>query len=1238
MHSKVIIASLVIALAAGFNSGGKIASSPVKTAADTGGSISCAPNDEQNYFYLYDESGSVGNTIRANLEYEGTISNFRLLYKSSALQVTTSTSNGYSTSIAAPTSSGDFYATFGYTTNGRSRTRTIYVYSNGTNYCASILSKFDARAKFFMAYRATSSESYLLSYTEDLYTYDTYSNQLLDAEKSFGDFTFSGSNDIQTSTSVSTASSDTVRLRVVAKWYEADGSTSHPLVGVKTNFIAANDTVLKTGDNFQCTDEQGYYTVTLTKQQASNYMRKDIQVRMSAISAATRVEDSQQRSYAFVRTEKSYTSSTYTQNLSNYAYITYYINVYPSRSDRAAAYEIAEAELPTYQYIQTFTNGVDCVRTRYPSYSTEYRDYPWYQHIIDVQKEDYNNWDLLSHEYAHYAEEMLSIGHYFSFSTRMPHTVHENLINRYGTSDGKALAYHEGLATYIGLASQLYYKQYHSSFTAPDFGNLVYSDTYRGLSVNYGAFAPGKSGNNTIVLEGVESAVTSTMIKLLDSNTRNGDNVALGHQKMWNAILSTGGYSDFDYFLSNVKSQNQSRLADIEYLLCLERNQCQPVTPNSTAEWTIMLYMYAADLPAGTNIGEIVQTPNQPSNVNVIIETDIPVYYDLDFNVPEGDYLYRYHLRNNKLYLDQIIQGANMGYESTFESFLRWGFNYYPANKVGVIFYDHGRGVNGVCFDTYGLGYEDGLTSFETSTAFKNVLGENPSNKLEFVGYDACLMQVQDVAEMNSPYFKYQIASEEETSAATGWAYNEWLDNLYRGESTLSILTEIVNTFTHQSPNCTSPWEQCLSIINLSLMNSYLTAVNDFADAISPVVAMDFGYFKSFCEGRFWYSGKADNSSREPYALTDTVDFLMDMLQDNVYSQFSYEIENILTFFPDLSDYYWDENNFFTCEMNPNKLVVYTNALPGKYGSCSHGLSIHFCFNEYDQIYPLQDTHFTSWRDLFMEPGVASVFVEQPAPSHYNPGERRWFRFVAPQAGTYYFESESNLDTFVDLFHTKVSDTTIEGRIDYNDDAGPGNNFRIGIYLNANQKIYLRVRGWSSSSSGNFTVTASYTPVHTHSYTEYGEGDSEGHRVYCACGSYVVEEHSYDSMIPYGHGHNATLVCSKCGHHAEIRAELYDGDQYQSSIDAYDCEWFLFVPDQDGTYRFETTGNYDPCCDVYLGEYPTGNGEYYDDEGTGNNFMFTKYLRAGDIIYLRVRGYDWYHDVSDYTLHVTRVN
>ena len=1230
MHSKVIIASLVCALAASFNVGGKIANSSNKVAADTKGTVSCAPNDEQNYFELNSDDGRGGETIEANLHYEGSINNFRLLYKSSALQVTT---NGYHASIVAPTSSGDYYATFSYTTNGRTCIRTIYVYSNGTYYGASAFSKHDARSKFFVNHNSTyylPSNNYYEAY--EMYS---YSSETIDAEINFANFVYSGSNDISASVSSSTASSDNVRLRVIAKWYEPNGSTSHPLVGIGTNFVTTNGTILNAGNGFQCTDDQGYYTLTLSKQEASNYLRKDIQIKMNACTAATSVEGYQQRLYTYIRSEKNYTSSTYQQNLSNYSYIYYYINVYPSRSDRAAAFEIANAELPTYEYIQAFTNGVDHVRTKYPSHSTEYRDYPWYQHIIDVQKEDYSNWDLLSHEYAHYAEEMLSIGHYFSFSTRMPHTVHENLINRYGSYDGKSLAYHEGLATYIGLASQLYYKSRHSSFTAPNFGDLVYSDPYRGLSVNYSVFAPGKSGSNTITIEGVESAVTSTMIKLLDSASRNGDNIALGHQKMWNAILYAGT-SDFSGFLDIVKNQNQNRLVDIEYLLCLERNQCQPVTPNSKAEWTVMLYMYSADLPAGTNIGEILSVGNQPSNVNVIIETDLPYSYTMDYQLPEGDFLYRYHVRNQKLYLDQIIQRTNMGYESTFESFLRWGFTYYPANKVGVIFYDHGRGVNGVCFDSYGLNYENGLTSSETSTAFKNVLGENPSNKLEFVGYDACLMQVQDVAEMNAPYFKYQVAAQEETSAATGWAYNGWLDNLYRGESTLSILTDIVNTFSHQSPNCSSPWEQCMSIINLSLMNSYLSAVNDLANAISPVVALDYGRFKSFCTNRSWYAGKADNSESAPYALADAVDFLTDMLQDDVYSQFSDEILRVLMFFPDLEEYYWDENHYFTCDVYPEELVVYTNALPGKYGSSSHGLSVHFCFNEFGQIYPAQDTHFTSWRDLFMEPGVASVFTWQPAQSHINPSQRKWFRFVAPVAGTYYFESESSIDTYVDLYNEKLSDNTTQASVDHNDNGGVGNNFKIGINLAENQKIYLRVRGCSANTNGDFTVFVECAPTHTHSYTQCSYLNSGFHTKTCVCGESITEEHSFDVYYPYGHGHNDMIHCTTCGANVEIIP--INQAQYSGSIQDGDATWYMFETSLAGTFAFETLGNCDTDVDLYIGEVPQGNplpGDW-DDAGQGYNFRATCELDAGQRVWLRVKGYN-FEPVDQYTLISTRV-
>ena len=36
--------------------------------------------------------------------------------------------------------------------------------------------------------------------------------------------------------------------------------------------------------------------------------------------------------------------------------------------------------------------------------------------------------------------------------------------------------------------------------------------------------------------------------------------------------------------------------------------------------------------------------------------------------------------------------------------------------------------------------------------------------------------------------------------------------------------------------------------------------------------------------------------------------------------------------------------------------------------------------------------------------------------------------------------------------------------------------------------------------------------------------------------------------------------------------------------------------------------------------------------------MFTWDLQAGEVIFLRVKGYDWYSSVDDYTLHVTRVD
>ena len=163
-----------------------------------------------------------------------------------------------------------------------------------------------------------------------------------------------------------------------------------------------------------------------------------------------------------------------------------------------------------------------------------------------------------------------------------------------------------------------------------------------------------------------------------------------------------------------------------------------------------------------------------------------------------GDGLFRYCISDGGISMcGDPLPADNMGKQDTFEEFLAWGLDNYPAKKTGVILFDHGRGIQGVCFDTYGMdrGQENPLRVTETSRALDNVLTARGIDKLEFVGYDACLMQLQDVAEFNSRYFNYMIGSEEEELAESMWDYDAWLPLLFANEDTLTILKGIDQRF-----------------------------------------------------------------------------------------------------------------------------------------------------------------------------------------------------------------------------------------------------------------------------------------------------------------------------------------------------------------------------------------------------------------------------------------------------------
>ena len=984
MHSKVIIASLICALAASFNNGKFVTNSFSKTNHSVEGGVSCAPNEEHATITIDNPCGNAGVTFSATIEcghYLG--SGVTVANCTPGFYVTNFVQN-YSVTVilVVPNQPGDYVIEYVDNSFGQNiKLGKVYAFSDGVHYYASSLSANDARARFFMEYMATSTEIGFLDNGREYYSvpetlniarnnssngtavlsneverlvdriakpFDPqipivsnnpkyYAPTMFDAEKRFGEFVY-GTRDITTTRSITSSigynRSTTLRLHV--NWVDKDGN-SHPLSGMYADFLNPADHSIVPNIYNTITNSNGVFEVVIPKNVGNNYFLNEIQFRIASVNRATYVEDFLMNNYPYCYSQKSNVMQGVNYaKLSSYSAVDYYVTVRPNRSDRAAAYEICQAQALPYDYAQAFSSGINQARTVYPSNSTDYYVLPRNNCFIEVQKEDYNSWDVLNHEYGHHIENMHSLCCTPNYNdSSYSHTVHQNLNNSYGASVGEKLAFCEGLATYLGIASQLYFKENNPDVNIPDVGDENYRDSFRNLTVNYDVYAPGKNGSNIIQIEAVESAITSVMLKLLDDASRYCDYVKLGHQKMWRTLLGNCCYT-FNEWINRVMPDNVTLHDNINYILDLERNYYNIPHQIQPAEWTIMIYMCGADLETNDECGtadieEILKVDDQPDNVNIIIQTGGA--YAWHYEGITSNYTCRFHVRNKTLIRDYDLDDTcreDMGDYRTFERFLDWGLTNYPAEKTGVVFWGHGGALDGCCVDerTHSL-----ITNSQSASVFDCVFRSHDIEKLEFVGYDCCFMQLQDVAEFNSHYFNYMIASEEK-EGPYGWKYDEWLDNLYNGESTSEILEEICNTYIGYSG-----YESrgTLSVLDLSKMSYYRAEFEYLASAIRNDVVANFAAFKAIINDAYHFE------SYDTLGTIDGLSFFTRLINSPIFSQYSSLIESTVDCYRDM--------------------IAFTRTHDNVAGIAT-GMAIHVCLEE-EHYYPENDTNFVIWRSLF---------------------------------------------------------------------------------------------------------------------------------------------------------------------------------------------------------------------------------------------------------------------------------
>ena len=278
---------------------------------------------------------------------------------------------------------------------------------------------------------------------------------------------------------------------------------------------------------------------------------------------------------------------------------------------------------------------------------------------------------------------------------------------------------------------------------------------------------------------------------------------------------STGissGNSIEEYFTSS-GGENSSTLD--ESVSSKARDKYTTIRGNNRDTVTIMVYMCGADLESqqGMATSDLKEMANATlsDKVNLIIYTGGAKKWRN--NVVSSSVNQIYQIKDGAFYcLEKDMGTGSMTSPETLAKFLDYGKENFPADRMCLIFWDHGGGsVSGYGYDEH-YGHNQTMTLSGINKALKSA-----GIKFDFIGFDTCLMATVENGMMLSQYADYMIASEE-TEPGVGWYYTRWLTELSKKTSmpTIEIGKNIADDFVSVCNQKCRGQATTLSVVDLA--------------------------------------------------------------------------------------------------------------------------------------------------------------------------------------------------------------------------------------------------------------------------------------------------------------------------------------------------------------------------------------------------------------------------------------
>ncbi len=227
------------------------------------------------------------------------------------------------------------------------------------------------------------------------------------------------------------------------------------------------------------------------------------------------------------------------------------------------------------------------------------------------------------------------------------------------------------------------------------------------------------------------------------------------------------------------------------------------VIPSSAVDWTFMVYLDGDNNLEGAGIDDLneMEVAGSTSDVNVVVQFDRIDGWDSS----NGDWTTarRYYVTQDtdpaiiNSILIQDLGEVDMADPTVLADFAEWAIQNYPADKYALILWNHGDGWYKDKDQLVWVPWEDD-TGEKGEEVYKGVIWDDTSGNhlslielkqalvtikdgtgedMDLLGFDACLMQMIEVAYQTKDYSFVQVGSEE-VEPWDGWPYDMILSAL----------------------------------------------------------------------------------------------------------------------------------------------------------------------------------------------------------------------------------------------------------------------------------------------------------------------------------------------------------------------------------------------------------------------------------------------------------------------------